>query len=146
MKAALSGGLTTTAAPPPSPRTRRLVLVVVVALIVIGIAKLFFFHESKYEAIAREMTVALQHNDLAGVQKFQNAETATQVTHAIVGRDADVFAPLGELKNAHQTAVDPDRRIHQFTVTFDKATVHETIRFDPDDKVIGFQYDPPVTR
>jgi hypothetical protein len=147
VKNALTGDLSTTAAPPPSPATRRMVLLTVVVLIVVGLVRLLFMHHTtKYEQIAGDMTLALQSNDLAGVEKFQNAETATQVTHAIVGRDADVFAPLGKLDEVRETAVDADRRIHQFTVTFDKATVHETIRFDPDDKVVGFQYDPPVAR
>ncbi len=64
------------------------------------------------------MTVALQKNDLAAVQKFQNAETATQVTHAIVGRDADVFAPLGKLKTVRETSVDAKTRVHQFDANF----------------------------
>lgn len=143
MKPAVSG--TVTAGSPPRYNSTRLLLIAVVALIVVGLVRgLFAHHETPYERIAREMTVALQNNDLAGVERFQNAETATQVTHAIVGRDADKLVPLGKLKQVRETAVEPVRRVHQFDVTFDKGVVHETIRFDPDNKVVGFQYDLPA--
>jgi hypothetical protein len=92
------------------------------------------------------MTVALQNNDLAGVQKFQNAETATQVTHAIVGRDADAFAPLGKLQQVRETSVVQARGIHEFDATFERGVVHETIRFDPDNKVVGFKYELPAPK
>ncbi len=96
------------------------------------------------------MTVALQNNDLAGVQKFQNAETATLVTHAVVGRDADAFAPLGKLQRVLESPVpaagETARRVHEFDASFDKGVVHETIRFDPDNKVVGFKYDPPTAK
>jgi len=79
-----------------------------VLIIVFGLVRgLFAHHENTYERIAREMTIDLQNNDLAGVQSFQNAETATLVTHAVVGRDADAFAPLGKLQRVLET---PERR------------------------------------
>ena len=40
--------------------------------------------------------------------------------------------------------VDDDTRVHQFDVTFDRGTVHETVKFDPDDKIVSFRYDEPV--
>lgn len=140
------GGASRTARPPsPAAKTTQWLLIAVVLVIVFGLVRgLFAHHDTAYEKIAGQMTIALQNNDLAGVQKFQNAETATQVTHAVVGRDADVFAPLGKLKTVRETAGEPtdaQRRIHHFDVTFDKGVVHETIRFDPDNKVVGFKYD-----
>jgi hypothetical protein len=127
--------------------TMRLLLIAFVVVVAFGIVRgIFAHHDTAYEKIAVEMTVALQNNDLAGVQKFQNVETATQVTHAIVGRDADVFAPLGKVKQVRETAVEPTRRVHQFDVTFDKGVVHETIRFDPDNKVVGFKYELPAPK
>jgi hypothetical protein len=132
---------------PTNANTTRLLLIAVVIIIVFGLLRgLFSHHDTPYEKIAGEMTVALQANDLAGVQKFQNAETATQVTHAIVGRDADAFAPLGKLQKVRETSDDASRRIHQFDVTFEKGVVHETIRFDPDNKVVGFKYDLPTPK
>lgn len=126
----------------PFSRTTGTLIVIVIALIVFGLLRsLFSHHETTYEKIAREMTVALQNNDLAGVQKFQNAETKTLVTHTVVGRDADAFAPLGKLQRVRQTSADDARRIHQFDAAFDKGVVHETIRFDPENKVVGFKYD-----
>jgi hypothetical protein len=131
----------------PNAGTTRLLLIACVLLIVFGLVRgLFAHHETPYERIAREMTVALQSNDLAGVQRFQNAETATLVTHAVVGRDADAFAPLGKLQRVRETSVEAERRIHQFDATFDKGVVHETIRFDPDNKVVGFKFELPTPK
>jgi hypothetical protein len=134
----------------PSPvnrNTTRLLLIAMVAVIVVGLVRgIFAHHDTVYEKIAGQMTVALQNNDLAGVQKFQNAETATQVTHAIVGRDADAFAPLGKLQRVRETSVVEARRVHEFDASFDKGVVHETIRFDPDNKVVGFKYELPAPK
>lgn len=132
---------------PSSANPTRILLIAVVLLIAFGLVRsIFSHHETTYEKIASEMTVALQKNDLAGVQKFQNAETKTLVTHTVVGRDADAFAPLGKLKSVRETSVDEARRIHQFDATFDKGVVHETIRFDPENKVVGFKYEMPAAK
>lgn len=132
------------------PATGSLVLFAIIAFIVLVlIRQIFEHHDTKYETIATQMTAALQNNDLAGVEKFQNAETATLVTHAIVGRDADAFAPLGKLERVRETTVPADEaanRIHEFDATFAKGVVHETIRFDPDDKVVGFKYTLPTAQ
>ena len=131
----------------PFSRTTAIAIAVVVLLIIFSLMRsLFSHHDTVYEKIAGEMTVALQNNDLAGVQKFQNAETKTLVTHAVVGRDADAFAPLGKLKTVRETSVEEARRIHQFDATFDKGVVHETIRFDPENKVVGFKYEMPAAK
>jgi hypothetical protein len=141
-----------TGARPPQrvSATTSFLLAAIVALIVfVLIREIFVHHDTKYETIATQMTQALQNNDLAGVEKFQNAETATLVTHAIVGRDADAFAPLGKLKRVRETTVpaaESANRVHEFDATFDKGVVHETIRFDPDDKVVGFKYTLPTAQ
>jgi hypothetical protein len=130
---------------PTNAGTTRLLLIAVVIVIVFGLLRgLFSHHDTAYEKIAGEMTVALQRNDLPAVQHFQNAETATHVNRAVVGRAADLFAPLGKLKSVRDT--ETDGRTHQFNATFEKGVVHETIRFDPDDKVVGFKYDPPTLK
>ncbi len=98
--------------------------------------------ENRYEKIADGMTHALQANDLAGVQKYQNAETATQVNRARVGRGADQLAPLGKLKKVKEnTPAGDGDRVHEFDLTFASGTVHEKIKFDPQDKVVRFAYD-----
>jgi hypothetical protein len=134
----------------PAGKTTRWLLIALVLIIVFGLVRgLFAHHETNYERIAREMTVDLQNNDLKGVQSFQNAETATLVTHAVVGRDADAFVPLGKLQRVLETPGSSDeaaRRVHEFDATFDKGVVHETIRFDPDNKVVGFKYDLPQSK
>jgi uncharacterized protein YpmB len=145
MSTALPGsGGTATIKPPPGANPVRIVMTVVVLLIVIGLIWKVFHQENQYEKIARAMTLALQKNDIAAVDKFQNAETATHVTRAIVGHDADVFVPLGDLKNVHETGSED--RVHEFDVTFDKGVVHETVQFDPDNKVVHFRFDPPIKK
>jgi hypothetical protein len=123
------------------PRNRPIVVGLIVLLLVVAVRLLFGHHETKFEHIAASVTQALQKNDVAGVKQYQNAETATLVTASVVGRGADALAPLGALKRVKQTSADPDTRIHLFDVTFDKGTMHETIKFDPDDKIVSFRYD-----
>jgi hypothetical protein len=131
----------------PTSPIARFMLIALVVVLIIGLARgIFGRHETQEERIAFAITVALQQNDLAGVQKWQNAETATEVTYAIVGRAADAFAPLGKLQSVRETSADNDRRIDAFDATFDKGVVHETIKFDPSDKIVGFKYDPPVSK
>jgi hypothetical protein len=140
MTPALPGSAT--AVRPPN-NLRRLLLVALVAVIVFGLVRgIFSHHDTPYEKIAGEMTVALQNNDLPGVEKFQNAETATHVTHGVVGHAADVFAPLGKLVRVRETSVAGE--VHQFDATFANGVVHETIQFDPESKVVHFKFDPPT--
>ncbi len=127
------------------PGLPRAVVLIVGLLAVLFVARaLFGHHENRYEKIAGSVTVALQKNDVAGVKTYQNAETATHVTASRVGRGADTLGPLGSLKRVHETSADPNTRIHQFDATFDKGTLHETIKFDPDQKIVSFRYDEPV--
>ena len=127
----------------PVNNTTRLLLIAVVAVIAFGLLRgVFSHHDTAYEKIAGEMTVDLQNNDLPGVETFQNAETATHVTHGVVGPAADVFAPLGKLVRVRETSADGE--VHQFVATFGSGTVHETIQFDPDNKVVHFKFDPPT--
>jgi hypothetical protein len=118
----------------------------IVAFVVLVLAVLLkgcFFRESDYERIAKEVTIALQRDDLPAVLKYQNAETATSVNRERVGRAADALAPLGGFKSIKETKVDPATRIHEFDLTFDKGSVHETIKFDPEKRIVRFHYDPP---
>jgi hypothetical protein len=133
------------AAPQPARASNRTIaLVVVVALVLVFASRtLFGHHANHFETIAADVTTALQKNDVAGVKKYQNVETATQVTASRVGRGADTLAPLGSLKQTHETAADATTRVHQFDLTFEHGTLHETIKFDPDEKIVGFHYDEP---
>ncbi len=143
MKQTALGG-TGTASIARKPIGRPIVIALIVLLLFVALRLIFGHHENKWERIATGVTQALQKNDVAGVKQYQNAETATLVTASRVGRGADTLAPLGTLKTVKQTAVDDDTRVHQFDVTFDKGTVHETIKFDPDDKIVSFRYDEPI--
>jgi hypothetical protein len=55
-----------------------------------------------------------------------------------------VFKPLDRLDHVRETAVDGET--HEFDAFFDKGTVHETIQFDPDDRVVHFKFDPPTLK
>jgi hypothetical protein len=139
MKQALPGGATI--AKPPGANPVRLILIVVVLAIVVTLVKsVFAHHENQYERTARELTSALQANDIDAVAKLQNSETRTHVTRAAVGRAADLFKPLEKLDKVRETGT-PAGEQHEFDATFAKGVVHETIRFDPDGKIVRFKYD-----
>lgn len=125
-----------------NPRGRQLLIALVALIVIFGLIKVFGPHENKYEKLARNVTVALQSNDVDAVKKYQNAETATTVNRGIVGRAADRLAPLGKLKDVKEvTAQDAPDRVHEFDVTFERGTIHEKIKVDPDFKIVHFQYD-----
>jgi hypothetical protein len=143
MSSALPGGATTVK--PPNVNPARLGLIAVVLIVAFMLVRSFVsHHETGYERIARELTLALQANDLATVDKLQNSETRVHVTRAAVGHAADVFAPLGNLKTTRETTADGET--HEFDATFDKGVVHETIQFDPDSKIVHFRFDPPTPK
>jgi hypothetical protein len=124
-----------------NPRGRQLLIALVAVIVIVALFKLFGPHENRYEKIAREVTVALQNNDIETVKKYQNAETATLVTRGIVGRAADRLAPFGKLKSVKETTPsDAPDRVHEFNVTFANGAVIETIKFDPDSKIVHFGY------
>jgi hypothetical protein len=127
---------------PVNPRGRQLIIAVVVLVVIVLLVKLLGPHENKYEKLAGSVTVALQNNDLDAVRKLQNAETATDINRGIVGRAADVLAPLGKLKSVKEvTPPDAPERTHEFTVTFDRGAVRERMKVDPDFKIVRFQYE-----
>jgi hypothetical protein len=138
MKQALPGGATMVKPPGANP-TRIILIVIVLAIVIALVRSVFSHHESSYERTARELTTGLQNNDIAAVDKLQNSETRTHVTRAAVGHAADVFKPLDKLERVRQTGT-PTGETHEFDATFAKGVVHETIRFDPDGKIVRFQY------
>ncbi|GAC1405128.1 MAG: hypothetical protein NVSMB64_09460 [Candidatus Velthaea sp.] len=122
---------------------RRLLIIAVAVLLAALLFKGFFGGENAYEKIAHQLTAALQANDLAGVQKLQNAETATHVNHGVVGRASDTLAPLGKIKKVKETTPkDAADRVHEFDVRFDKGAVHEMMKLDPQNKIVSFRYEP----
>ena len=127
-----------------SPQQRRLLVIVLGSLLIIIAVQMFRTHENDYEKIAHQVTVGLQNNDLKTVEKYENAETATQVNRQRVGRAADALAPLGKLRKVKETGGED--RTHQFELTFEKGTLQEKIKFDPDKKIVLFHYDAPVLK
>ena len=127
--------------PPRARQTQTIVLALALVVLVL-LARACFPGENTYEKIADGMTQALQRNDVAGVQKYQNAETATTVNRARVGHAADVLVPLGKLKRTKEATPSGDGdRVHEFDLTFEHGTVHEKMKLDPENKVVRFQYD-----
>jgi len=128
--------------PAPRARQNQIVIIAVVVVLAVLVLRACAGGENRYEKIAHGMTQALQNNDVSGVQKYQNAETATQVNRARVGRGADQLAPLGKLKKVKEnTPAGDGDRVHEFDLTFANGTVHEKMKLDPQDKVVRFQYD-----
>lgn len=128
--------------PAPRARQNQIVIIAVVVVLAVLVLRACAGGENRYEKIAHGMTQALQNNDVGGVQKYQNAETATQVNRARVGRGADQLAPLGKLKKVKEnTPAGDGDRVHEFDLTFANGTVHEKMKLDPQDKVVRFQYD-----
>jgi hypothetical protein len=133
--------------PGSNPKGRHLAIWAVAVIAVLLLLKACVFHENTYEKIASEMTAALAANDRATVLKFQNAETATHVSRGVVGRAADKLAPLGKIESVKEvTPKDAAERVHAFDVKFAHGTLHEEIKFDPDNKVVAFKYDDPVLK
>ncbi len=126
------------------PRRARQLLTILAVVLVAFFLRACFFHDNSFEKVARDVTVALEHDDIATVLKYQNAETATEVNRERVGRAADALSPLGSFKDVKQTTVDNDTRVHEFELTFEHGRVHEKIKFDPAGKIVRFQYDAPT--
>ena len=126
-------------------RQRNQTLILALTVIVLALlARLIFPGANQYEKIARGVTQALQNNDLAAVQKYENAETAAEMSRVRVARAADQLAPLGKIKRVHETTPkDSQPRVHEFDVSFEKGKVHERMQVDPQNKVVHFHYDPP---
>jgi hypothetical protein len=128
--------------PGATSNPRQLLIVALVVVLAFLAFRGLFFHENKYEKLAREVTVALQNNDLATVEKYQNAETATMLNRGIVGRAADKLAPLGKIKSVKEvTPAGAPPRGHEFTVTFEHGVADEKMRVDPQDKIVSFNYE-----
>lgn len=127
---------------PPKARQNQLIVLAVIVVLFVVLVRACSGHESKYEHIARELTEAVQANDYTAVSKLENAETVVQMGHGRLGTAADALAPLGSVRSVKDvTPSGSGQGIHQFDVTFAKGSVHETIQFDPEDKVFHFNYD-----
>jgi len=129
-----------------TPRKRRLFWAGIAVLFAALLFQLLFsHHDNRYEKLAGEVTTALANNDLATVEKYQNAETATHINRGVVGRAADTLAPLGKIKDVREnTPAGDGDRVHEFDVSFEHGIVHEKMKIDPDDKIVAFHYDDPV--
>jgi len=132
--------------PPARAPQNRILRVAVIVVAIAALVRACAGHENKYESIARQFTQAVQNDDVAGVQKLENVETAADTPRGRVGQAADVMQPLGKIKSVKENTPSGDPpRVHEFDVRFEKGTVHERFRFDPQDKVVLFHFDQPQT-
>lgn len=126
----------------PDARRNQIVVFAVIIIALVLLARACVPSVNKYERIARGMTEALARNDVNAVKSYQNAETATDVNRSRVGHAADLLAPLGRLERVRETTPKDDpERVHEFNLTFQHGSVHEKMKFDPQDKIVRFQYD-----
>lgn len=127
---------------PPNARRNQMIVLAVIVVLFLVLVRACSGHETKYEHIARELTEAVQKNDYDAVSKLENAETVVQMGHGRLGAAADALGPLGTVRSVKDvTPSGSGQGVHQFDVTFAKGSVHETIQFDPEDKVFHFGYD-----
>jgi hypothetical protein len=127
----------------PTPRSRQnqLIILAVFVIVLVLLVRACQGHENHYEHIAHEFTQALQNNDYNAAVKFQNSETAAQMGHGRLGTAADRLAPLGRIRRVKEdTPPNAGERVHEFEVQFQNGTVHEKIKFDPQDKIYRFDY------
>jgi hypothetical protein len=135
---------TGTSAPVLDARRNQIFILAVFVIVLVLLVRACSGRENRYERTAQELTAAVQRNDIAAVQKLETKETAADMSHQRFGHAVDAFAPLGKIESVkeHTPANDGDR-VHEFDVKFQNGTVHEKIKFDPDDKVFTFAFDPP---
>ncbi len=135
---------TGTAAPVMDGRRNQIIILGVFVLVLVLLVRACSGRENHYERIARDLTSAVQRNDVAAVQKLETKETAADMSHQRFGQAVDAFAPLGKIESVKEVTPPNDgARVHEFDVRFQNGTVHEKIKFDPDDKVFTFAFDRP---
>ena len=136
---------TGTTAPVLDARRNQVFILAVFVIVLVLLVRACSGRENQYERIAHELTAAVQSNDYTAVSKLENSETAATMGRGRLGAAADKLAPLGKIKRVRENTPATDGpRVHEFDVSFDRATVHEKIQFDPENKVFAFHYDPPV--
>jgi len=128
--------------PTPTARRNQIIALAAFVIVLVLLVRACAGGENRYEKIAHELTQAVQNNDYTEVSKLENTETAAEMGHGRLGHAADLLAPLGKIKRVKENTPPNDGdRVHEFDVSFDKGSVHEKIKFDPNDKVFKFAYD-----
>jgi len=126
-------------------RRNQIVVLAVVVIALVLVVRACSGRENGFERTAHEFTQAIAANDYNAAAKFQNAQTATEMTRARLGHAADELAPLGKIRGVKENTPNTEPpRVHDFEVRFEHGTVHEKIQFDPQDKIFRFHFDPPV--
>jgi len=132
---------TGTAAPVMDARRNQIFILAVFVIVLVLLLRACSGRENRYEHIAHQLTQAVLSNDVAAVQKLETKETAADMSHQRFGQAVDAFAPLGKIESVKEVTPPNDgARVHEFDVKFSNGTVHEKIKFDPDDKVFKFAF------
>jgi hypothetical protein len=136
------GGPRRVTAPTPGSRRNQVVLLAALVIVLVLLVRACAGRENTYDHIARELTQAVQNNDYAAVAKLENVETAAEMGRGRLGAAADALAPLGKIQRVKEHTPGTDAaRMHEFDVTFERGSAHETLVLDPQDKVFHFRYD-----
>jgi hypothetical protein len=139
-----SSGARAVTTPNARARQNQIIILAVFVIVLVLLVRACAGGENKYEKIAHRFTFAIQQNDIKTAQSLENVGTAADTPRERFGKASDTFSSLGSIKRVKENTPSSDRpRLHEFDLTFDKATVHEKIEFDPQDKIFHFQYDPP---
>jgi hypothetical protein len=128
------------------PRRNGSIRVVAIVAFFVLVAYLFFRpHSSGSEQLATRVTVAIQNNNMAPVEKEFNALNRPELeNHARVGRLSDQVVALGKLESVKEdTPKDAPAGHHHFVVKFEKATWAEDMTIDGDGKIGTFNIHPP---
>ena len=127
---------TGTTAPVLDARRNQIFILAVFVIVLVLLVRACSGRENRYERTAHQLTAA--------VQRLETKETAADMSHQRFGHAVDAFAPLGKIESVKENTPPNDGdRVHEFDVKFQNGTVHEKIKFDPDDKVFTFAFDPP---
>ena len=133
----------------PSARGRqnRIIVLAVFVVVLVLLARACMPGANGAEKIASGITEALQANDLAAVQRYENSETAAEMSRVRVAQAADQLAPLGKIRRVKEVkAAGTVPRTHEFDVTFEHGSVHERMQLDPENKVVHFHYNAPAKK
>ena len=121
---------------PIPKRAAWFIIAVVLVAIVIAVTT---HHESKQERLVTRIIIAVQHNDMTPVASEFDAQARESMTHAKVGRLADLLAPMGALKSVDETTPkDAAPREHEYLAHFDKGNWHVKMPVDIDGKAESF--------
>lgn len=92
---------------------------------------------SNAESLVARVVEAVQNNDMKPVEDDFNAAARASMTHARIGRFADMLAPMGKLMSV-QAMTPKDGDLRMYVVHFEHGDWQATMPVDAQGKVTGF--------